>query len=63
MVGSFETYRGFVYLTSSGDAKNYGGKRCRYRGGQKRETLIYQRKSQFRFYVLKGGVGGEGRGL
>ena len=25
--------------------------------GQKRETLIYQRKSQFRFFVLKGGVG------
>ena len=49
MVGSFETYRGFVYLTSSGDAKNYGGKTCRYGGGQKKETLIYQRKSQLRF--------------
>ena len=63
MVGSFETYRGFVYITSSGDAKNYGGKTCRYRGGQKNETLIYQRKTQFRYFVLKGGVGGEERGL
>ena len=32
-------------------------------GGQKKETLIYQRNSQFRVFVLKGGVGGEGRGL
>ena len=32
-------------------------------GGQKRETLIYQRKSQFRFFFLKGGEEGEGRGL
>ena len=32
-------------------------------GGQKRETLIYQRKSQFRFFCLKGGSGrGAGRG-
>ena len=63
MVGSFETYRGFVYLTSSGDAKNYGGKTCRYgEGGTEKVDFDIPTKISTSFFCLKGvsGMGGEG---
>ena len=62
MVGSFETYRGFVYLTSSGDAKNYSGKKCRYRGGAEKGDFDIPTEISISFFCLKGGRGRGGEG-
>ena len=65
MVGSFKTYRGFVYLTPSGDTKNYGSKKCRYRGGdtfsEKRDFDLPVEIS-ISYFCLRGGGGGGGGG-
>ena len=55
MVGCFETYRGFVYLTSSGDAKNYGGERCLYKGWAEKGDFDIPAEISISFFCLKRG--------